>query len=277
MSVPISTTSGWYRSEYVPATVSAMQVPLCAGLGVPLANFGAKGNTVHDYGPHRSYNWIINAPESRFRYEDRSVLGDLNSLNIDRNAVAAFDITPGSRAMMRVITARMYNAARRHDLRLGAMREFAGTLDGSTVVRFETNGGRIISPLDSSHLDHGHGVFWRRYAGLDHSGIVEILTGDDMTPDESQRLINIEQWLKQYFEGRSTALAGTPHLSVFVPNQRTAELVGRPAVPPVELTEAQMQAIAERTAELVLTQLELPTREERVQEAFEGAQRAEDE
>src|SRR6188474_1722794 len=122
MATPILLSESWARAEVVPAAIATMAVPLCGGLGVPLGNFGAKGNEYHDYGPHRSYSWIINSPYSRYRYADRSVLGELNSVGIDQNLVSAFDITPGSRSAMRVITDRVYRASLARDPRLWTMR-----------------------------------------------------------------------------------------------------------------------------------------------------------
>jgi hypothetical protein len=287
MSTPILMSESWAVAEVVPAAIGAMGAPLCAAFGVPSSHFGAKGNNVHDYGPHRSYNWIINSPYSRFRFDDRSVLGALNSVGIDRNAISAFDITPGSRAKMRQMTERVYQASLARDPRLRTMREFAGTRDGVHVVRFVCDGGGFLSPYDSSHLDHGHGTFWRRYAHDDHSGVVQILIGDDvLTPTQEQQLANIHDWIFDTARGLIAADAGTPHVTTYVPNQWLKALFDRPPVVPAPVDAAALAAelagnaaFVNAIAGAVAAQVNaaLPTEAQREQDAFEGAQRAEDE
>lgn len=184
--MPLSPSDPYYVAEITPASIAAMERPLCSAFGVGLDAFGAKGNTVHTSGYHRSRQWILNSPDSRYGSSDYSVTQALDKSG-DQRWVSAFDFTPGvwgsadNRAKMRQITGRVYAAAKARDPRLSDLREFAGTLDGVNVVTFNCSDGAARSPFDSSHLDHCHGSFWRSRAANDHSGVLEVLLGDDMS------------------------------------------------------------------------------------------------
>jgi hypothetical protein len=165
----------------------AMRRPLCAAFGRPNAAFGCRGDLNHFSGYHRSYAFIIESPYSRYRWDDYSVRQALDTTNIDRHICSAFDLVPGdwgsaeNRRRMVAITTRVHNAAKARDVRLRALREFAGTLDGRTVVTFYCDGGEFKTPFDGSHLDHAHGSFWRSRAKWDHSGIVKVMIGASTT------------------------------------------------------------------------------------------------
>jgi hypothetical protein len=180
--MPLNPSDPAYIAEITPASIAAMERPLCSAFGVGLYAFGAKGNTVHLSGYHRSRQWILNSSDSRYGSSDYSVTRTLDQSG-DWRWVSAFDFTPGAwgtdenRRRMRLITSRVYVAAVARDPRLSSLREFAGTLDGRTVVTFNCADGSLKSPFDSSHLDHVHGSFWRSRAATDHTGIVEVMLG----------------------------------------------------------------------------------------------------
>lgn len=180
--MPLSPSDPYYVAEVTPASIAAMERPLCSAYRVGLDAFGAKGNLVHYSGYHRSRQWILNSPDSRYRSSDYSVTQSLDKSG-DQRWVSAFDFTPGSwgtqdnRNRMIVITKRVRAAARARDPRLANLREFAGTEDGRNVVTFNCSDGSAKSPFDSSHLDHVHGSFWRSRAANDHTGIVEVMLG----------------------------------------------------------------------------------------------------
>jgi hypothetical protein len=180
--MPLSPSDPYYVAEITPASIAAMEHPLCSAYGVGLDAFGAKGNTVHTSGYHRSRQWILNSPDSDYGSSDYSVR-DSRDKTGDQRWVSAFDFTPGSwgtadnRNKMVAITKRVRAAARARDPRLADLREFAGTEDGRNVVTFYCADGSAKSPFDSSHLDHCHGSFWRSRANNDHSGIVAVMLG----------------------------------------------------------------------------------------------------
>lgn len=190
--MPLSPSDPSYRAETTPASIAAMEQPLCTAYRVGLDAFGSKGNLVHYSGYHRSRQWILNSPDSNYGSRDYSVTQTLDQSG-DANWVCAFDFTPGSwgtpenRRRMVEITTRVYTAAKARDPRLSNLREFAGTFDGKNVVTFNCADGSLKGAFDSSHLDHVHGSFWRSRAGSDHTGIVHVMLGitdqgdDDMT------------------------------------------------------------------------------------------------
>lgn len=236
--MPLNPADPAYIAEVTPASIAAMERPLCSAFKVGLEAFGAKGNLVHYSGYHRSRQWILNSRDSRYGSSDYSVTQALDKSG-DQRWISAFDFTPGAwgtpdnRARMRQITGRVHAAAKARDPRLANLREFAGTLDGKNVNTFNCSDGSLKSPFDSSHLDHVHGSFWRGRAANDHSGIVEVMLGDlmeepDMTPDQDQRLKNVEQWLVHFLAGEVTGV--WPHstgvVPKMVPNEKLNALAG---------------------------------------------------
>lgn len=214
--MPINTAFPAYRAEVVPRPIRDLGERLCADLGLPDDAFGAKGGTTHYAGPHRSPRWLRTSPQSRNGADDWSLRGALNTPR-DDNEVSAFDLTPGSwgtaenRRRMVAMTSNMLAAARRHDPRLLPMRRFAGTLDGRTVVTFECQGGALIDPYDSSHLDHGHGEVWRSRTHMSLLGVAEIITGGDMSAQAENILVALAAGLDNYVaaDGRTVAMVPT--------------------------------------------------------------------
>lgn len=192
--MPLSQSNPAYIAEETPAAITAMEGPLCTAFGVGLDAFGAKGNLVHTSGYHRSRRWVLTSPDSRYGSSDYSVKQDADQYG-DRDWVSAFDFTPGAwgtaenRRRMQLITGRVYAAAKARDPRLADLREFAGTLDGRTVVTFNCSDGSVKAPFDSSHLDHVHGSFWRSRAGNNHAGIVSVMLGTPTGDDDMKALV----------------------------------------------------------------------------------------
>jgi hypothetical protein len=183
----INTRDVRYLSEVVPPSINALGRALRETFHCPADSFGAKGNEFHNYGYHRSTNWIRNSPDSRDRGQDYSIQGGLNQA-ADGNWIGAFDFTPGSwgsprnRQLMSEITNRVYTAAKARDPRLANLYEFAGTLDGKHVITFKCADGSLKNPFDSTHLDHVHGSLWRSRAANDHTGILEVMIGVEDVP-----------------------------------------------------------------------------------------------
>lgn len=190
--MPLNPEDPYYQAEETPSSIKALGVGLCAAYRRPAAAFGAKGNKIHLYGYHRSRRWILNSPDSRYGSRDYSVIRILDQGG-DPDLISAFDFTPGewgtkqNRTLMVEITTRVYEAAKARDPRLFALREFAGTIDGKTVITFNCADGSLKDPFDSTHLDHGHGSIWRSYAAANHSGILAVMLGEPI-PQRQRRL-----------------------------------------------------------------------------------------
>lgn len=180
--MPLNATDRYYRAETTAPSINRLGAGLRNAYERPADAFGAKGNLVHTSGYHRSRAWILHSPDSRSGARDYSVLQALDQGGSDDD-VSAFDFTPAAwgsadnRAKMRVITSRVYAAAKARDPRLANLREFAGTLNGTSVVTFNCADGTLRDPFDSSHLDHGHGSLWRSRAAADHTGILHVMLG----------------------------------------------------------------------------------------------------
>jgi len=181
--MPLDPGDPYYLAEDISPTIAAMEHPLCDAFGVGLGNFGSKGNLTHYSGYHRSRNWILHSPDSRWGSSDYSV--QLSADNGDHDDdVSAFDFTPGvwgssdNRAKMLLLTQRLLTACQNHDPRVANLREFAGTLNGTSVVTWDCSRNAFKTPFDSSHLDHIHGSIYRSKTRADHSGIVAVLLGD---------------------------------------------------------------------------------------------------
>lgn len=185
--MPLDQNNPAYIAEVTPQSITRMNVQLCAAFGVSADHAGAKGNTVHLSGFHRSPRWLRTSPDSRYGSRDYSIQATRNRGG-NENWIAAEDFTPGAwgtrdnREKMKAITRRVLTAAQRYDPRLIDVFEFAGTLDGVSVVTFAGQGGAMKTPFDDSHLDHGHTSFWRDGAANDHSGVVQVMLG--ITEDE---------------------------------------------------------------------------------------------
>lgn len=195
----LSPADPYYRAEITPQSIADMAAPLCRAFGVSADAFGSKGNLVHTSGYHRSRNWILNSPDSRYGDRDYSVQRAIDKQG-NADYISAFDFTPGdwgtadNRARMTAITKRMLTAAQHNDPRLADLFEVAGTVDGQNVITFYAQGGGIKDPFDSSHLEHMHGSFFRGRAANNHDGIVQVMLGinpTDTTEDDVDAFANI--------------------------------------------------------------------------------------
>lgn len=179
--MPLDPGDPHYRAEVIPASIDTLGRRLCTYYGVGLDHRGDRGNLIHTSGYHRSRAWILNSPDSAHGAGDYSI-----QLAVDKQGpqddVSAEDFTPAdwgtpdNRAKMRAMTKRAIEACQRNDPRMAAVREVAGTLDGSHVVTYDHARQQFKTPFDSSHLDHLHLSFFRGKARDDHTGVFEVLT-----------------------------------------------------------------------------------------------------
>jgi len=178
----------WDR-EVVTPELSALGVELRQRTGRPATAFGAKGNTSHLRGGHRSGEWIAKS----IYCTSRTYTAQSGLTAEQLRHIAACDWTPGdwgtaaNRALMVAITKRLLAAMRAGQL--AGVREVIGTLDGKTVHAERYDGTRFSA--DDSHLDHVHLTFDRRRmrdAAL-MARVADLITGEDMSfLDEPQQV-----------------------------------------------------------------------------------------
>lgn len=211
----VNPNDAYYRAEVVPDSIDTLGDRLCGYYGVSALNFGDRGNLGHTEGYHRSRRY--NQVHDPSNYSIQLALDKLG----DGDWIRAFDFTPGewgsaaNRAEMIRITKRMRAAALAKDPRIRALREFAGTEDGLHVVTIDMQTGGNLRPFDSSHLDHGHGSIFTKYAADDHTGIFEVMTGTTSTTEDD--MSTSTSWTQPLTQGtpgyagqqRDTALAFT--------------------------------------------------------------------
>ena len=172
MSNPVVT------SEKTPSTLKSLGENLCVLCNVPFNNYGIKGDEFHTCGYHRSFRTLTQVPGT-CGWEDYSIQDSKDNTGIDRDDCSALDFNPGTTYMMTTLTQRLHNAALAHDSRLYAVRRVVGTLDGKKVFSFNADTGQQSGSYDDSHLWHLHIEFWRSRVRLDHTGIYEIMAGDE--------------------------------------------------------------------------------------------------
>lgn len=162
--------------EYAPAALRWLADEIVAA--IPSAEFsGIVGDPAHTYGYHRARNVLPSSDYSVQTAPDRKG---------DGWAASAFDIKFNS-TWMKIVTKRLMDSAKDpYDLRLNCMREFFGTLDGSTVVGWDTYYGHPVTS-DDSHRWHVHGSVLRQYADnkTELAKVLAVIKGeDDVTAEE---------------------------------------------------------------------------------------------
>lgn len=184
----------YIRHERVPASIAAAGTAIRDRYDLEAAAVGIRGNHFHSNGYHRSWNWLMHStdPANTRRGGDYSVQGDLNQ-PADPDACCALDVSL-STTRMREVTARVQAAALARDPRLSSWREFAGTLDGRSVVRIRCSDGQRLTPFDASHLWHFHASAFRARALRDHAGFVAVILGAGPPPAPEPTLEDDMQW-----------------------------------------------------------------------------------
>jgi hypothetical protein len=179
----------WWGREIVTDELDWLGDELCRRTGQPRDAFGSKGNNVHLSGGHRSQEWILNSDWcTNTSYTVQSGLTSTQARHI-----AAGDFTPGAwgtssnRALVAKHTKALFAAARSGQLT--GVRQIFGTLDGRNPTGLNVLSNSTTTP-DSSHVDHLHITFDRRYMRdiALMTRIADIITGDDMAPTDVQEI-----------------------------------------------------------------------------------------
>jgi hypothetical protein len=117
---------------------------------------GIVGDQAHSFGYHLA--------RTELPADDYSVVLPLDKQG-DGGAASALDISLPPDLMV-TVTNRLLAAAKAHDPRLRALREFCGTTDGVHTHPYDLSNGQDgpLDSWDSSHLWHVHLSFYRAYS-----------------------------------------------------------------------------------------------------------------
>jgi hypothetical protein len=174
----------WWDAEKQPATIKTLCDRIRARYGLAANAVGSKGDNApgHMRGYHRSRAWLLNSIYCTNRLYS-VVETEGNRSGGDDDWLAATDFTLPDSILLPMC--RRLDAAVRAG-RLEKITEWYGNVDGDTRVDGYNNIKDRVATSDSSHLWHLHLSFDRGRAGEDHTDLYDILTGDDMTPDQSK-------------------------------------------------------------------------------------------
>ncbi len=202
----------WWGREITTSPMVGLGLQLRTAYGTNAFSVGIKGDEVHLSGGHRSQEWIDNS-----RYCTNRTYTVQSGLAGDQlRYCSALDFTPGAwgtvdnRSKMQVLTARMITAMKAG--RCDEVLEVFGTLDGRTVTGWRNDLNREATS-DSSHLDHIHIRFNRKYCNDNAvmSKVAEILLEEDMALDASDA--NVVWYTKNLPSGTPTMTPATALLS----------------------------------------------------------------
>ena len=179
----------WWLAETVPPHLHALIVGLRAHFKAGPNDIGAKGDTNHLRGYHRSRAWVKNSPYCTNRtYSVTETPGNRSGGNA--NWLCAIDVGGMAQVELLAMCQRLDVAVRAG--RLEKVTEWYGNLGGDDRVDGYNNIANRLASSDSSHLSHLHLSFDRGRVDEDHTDLLNILTGaEDMTPAESQKLTDI--------------------------------------------------------------------------------------
>lgn len=165
-------------AEIAPANLKWMGTRISPDLGGVLS--GIIGDRAHTSGYHRGWKYVSTSDYSRQLAEDKNSNGDW-ACGIDMSFSAD---------KMKLYTGRLKAAADRNDPRLKYVREFYGTLNGTTVYGRTHRGSADTTwesaTSDKSHLWHLHLSILRQYADNKAvlQGILNVLMGKSLTEDD---------------------------------------------------------------------------------------------
>lgn len=158
-------------TEFAPDALKWLGSRVAPDLGGVLS--GIVGDSAHKRGYHRGRNYVYSTDYSVQLTEDKKGDGE---------AACGIDMS-FTEAKMRLYTGRLKAAADKNDPRLRYVREFYGTLNGTTVYgrthKGSTDSTWESSTSDSSHLWHIHISILRQYANIRAvmQGILDVLMG----------------------------------------------------------------------------------------------------
>ena len=248
----------WWIREFEPPTLAKLTADLRTRYGVSRSLIGCKGDVNHLRGYHRSREWILNSPYSRDGAGDYSVQATLDKTG-DARWLCAMDLQTKAGVPELIEICRRLDVAVRAD-RLPQIREWYGNADGDKIVDGWDNLRDRAASSDSSHLWHLHVSFFRSRANWDHSLLFDVITGDDMAfrDDADARALiwrtygvlamqdTVDNHVNNPAEPNELARA-IRGIAAELTAAR-AELAELKARPVVELSDAQLDVLADRLA-----------------------------
>lgn len=171
----------WWDREYVPPSLDALADALRAHFNVGPTLIGCKGDNNHLRGYHRSDEWLANSTFCTNRTYSRSETPG----NRDPGSVrwiCAIDIGGMPRSELIEMCRRVDEAVRSG--RYEKVTEWYGNLGGDLRVDGYNNIVNRLATSDSSHLSHLHLSFDRARVGEDHSDLLAVLIGDDVSAQD---------------------------------------------------------------------------------------------
>lgn len=168
----------WWGREFAPPNLEALYVGVRLFLGRGPEAVGGKGDNQHLRGYHRSREWVLNSRYSLYGKADYSVQHP-RDLAGDGRWYCAMDATPFKVETLIGMCQRLDKAVRAGEL--PQIREWYGNIDGNQIVDGWDAVTAKAATSDSSHLWHLHISFFRSLANHDHTHLLAVLTGDDMT------------------------------------------------------------------------------------------------
>jgi hypothetical protein len=177
-------------SEYAPSALLALAKMVTGSGGIASAQLsGIIGDRSHTYGYHRGRNYVSSNDYSAVLSKDRKGDGE---------AASALDISYGP-ADQKLVTSRLMKAMKAKDKRVYPyIREFFGTLNGTSVTGWDSNSNSYTSS-DDSHLWHVHLSFYREYANTLSimRGIADVILGIDAGEEDDDVRIRSSYGLKK--------------------------------------------------------------------------------
>jgi hypothetical protein len=295
----------WWDREIPTSPMNGLGLQLRAAYGTDALSFGIKGNNKHLSGGHRSQEWILNSQYVDPPGSTYTVQTGLTSTQLRH--LSAFDFTPGvwgttdNRNKMKVLTKRVIDAMKAGQI--DELDECFGTLDGVNVTGWNNDRNATIT-ADSSHLDHIHCRFDRRFCDSNAvmSRLAAIMLGEnEMTPGQEYKLHVINYRVDAIVHARSavvvpafTATDGTTYAgfteqcqmgimlatiqqgtSVDIPalvNQAITEAANDPTVE-FTPTPEEIDALAQQVAAGVTATIDVPTAQENATATVEEFQK----
>lgn len=232
----------WWGREITTSPMTGLGLELRAAYNAGRSAVGIKGNEVHLSGGHRSQEWIKNS-----RYCENRNYAVQAGLSVDQvRFISALDFVPAewgtvdNRNKMRVLTGRAINAMK--DGRCNEVIECFGTLDGKNVTGWR-NDLNVVVTSDSSHLDHIHIRFDRRYCN-DNAvmrKVAKILLEDDVLTDAEIKKIVDAVWFRDVNATGDGALPAWTTLDQT--HDAVLEIKGRPPVQSAPVDPATLKAV----------------------------------
>jgi len=244
----------WYAEEIATPELLDLGRRMCSALGVPLANFGSKGDNQHLNGGHRSQAWIEN---SRW-CTNRTYATESGLTATEKRWLSAFDITPATRDQMLRISQNVDRVTRAGQLE--ELVEWYGNTNDDQRVDGWDNIRNAVASSDSSHLWHLHGRFRRKVMRdpevMDRvfNAVINGTGGDDDVNAEQDLLLTGDAWRTEALISDREKVAGGSGVAG-QPNLLRARLVGMEAKVDQLLTAADADAVRDAAMKAVLDAL----------------------